>query len=64
MISYNKIYKSAENEGYEGKEDSQRFMQLLLRAVAQDVITTTKAAALNNQKLGDFRKDYLDEWPA
>jgi len=64
MISYNKIYKSAENEGYEGKEDTQRFMQLLLRAVAQDVITTTKAAALNNQKLGDFRKDYLDEWPA
>lgn len=60
MIRYNKMYKSAENEGYEGKEESHRFMQLLLRAVAQDVITTTKAAALNNQKLGDFRKDYLD----
>lgn len=60
MITYNQYYKVEESKGYKGKEESQRFMQLLMRAVAQEVITTTKASALNNQKLGDFRKQYLD----
>jgi Zn-dependent peptidase ImmA (M78 family)/DNA-binding XRE family transcriptional regulator len=60
FIRYNKYYKEKEQEGYEGKEKSNRFIQLLLRAVAQDVISTTKAAVLNNQKLGDFREQYLD----
>jgi Zn-dependent peptidase ImmA (M78 family) len=60
MIKYNQQYKVYENTGYEGKEQSQRFIQLLMRAVAQDIITTTKASSLNNQKLGDFRKEYLD----
>jgi Zn-dependent peptidase ImmA (M78 family)/DNA-binding XRE family transcriptional regulator len=62
MINYNQFYKKNENSGYEGKENSTRFIQLLLRAVAQEVISTTKAASLNNQKLGDFRKEYLDNY--
>lgn len=60
MIKYNQQYKLSEKEGYDGKEISQRFIQLLMRAVAQDIISTTKAASLHNQKLGDFRKEYLD----
>lgn len=60
MIRYNQIYKKEEGDGYDGKEESKRFIQLLMRAVAQDIITTTKAASLNNQKLGDFREQFLD----
>lgn len=60
MINYNKYYKSQEKDGYEGKEESTRFIQLLIRAVAQEIITSSKAASLNNQVLGDFREQYLD----
>ena len=60
MINYNKYYRLQEKEGYEGKEETTRFIQLLIRAVAQEIITSTKAASLNNQILGDFRKQYLD----
>jgi Zn-dependent peptidase ImmA (M78 family)/DNA-binding XRE family transcriptional regulator len=60
MINYNKYYKTKEFEGFCGKEESSRFVQLLIRAVAQEVITSTKAASLNNQILGAFRKEYLD----
>lgn len=60
MINYNRFYKAQEFEGYVGKEETSRFVQLLVRAVAQEVITSTKAASLNNQILGDFRKEYLD----
>jgi Zn-dependent peptidase ImmA (M78 family) len=57
MINYNKYRtKEKEFEVYDGKEHSQRFLQLLIRAVAEEVISTTKAASLNNQKLGDFRE--------
>jgi Zn-dependent peptidase ImmA (M78 family) len=57
MINYNQ-YKTKEKEFgvYNGKELPTRFLQLLIRAVAEEVISTTKAAALNNQKLGDFRE--------
>jgi Zn-dependent peptidase ImmA (M78 family) len=41
---------------YKGQEKSHRFIQLLLRGVAEEIISTSKAAALNNQKLPDFRK--------
>lgn len=41
---------------YKGEESSHRFLQLLLRGVALEVISTSKAAALNNQKLAAFRK--------
>jgi Zn-dependent peptidase ImmA (M78 family)/DNA-binding XRE family transcriptional regulator len=60
MIKYNKMYLKDEVNGYKGIEKSERFKQLLLRAVAQEIISTTKAASLNNQKLGDFREQYLD----
>ena len=60
MINYNKFYKKQEKDGYNGKEESTRFIQLLIRAVAQEIITSSKAASLNNQVLGDFRKQYLD----
>lgn len=57
MIMYNK-YKTREKEFkvYEGKENSDRFLQLLFRAVAEEIVSTSKAASLNNQKLGDFRE--------
>lgn len=63
MIKYNQ-YKTKEKEFnvYLGKENSERFLQLLIRAVAEEVISTTKAAALNNQKLGAFR-EILDKAP-
>jgi Zn-dependent peptidase ImmA (M78 family) len=57
MINYNKFKtKEKEFDVYTGKENSDRFLQLLIRAVAEEVISTSKAAALNNQKLGDFRE--------
>ncbi len=60
MIRYNKEYKDLEKNGYLGKEESQRFTQLLLRAVAEEVVTSSKAASLNNQKLWEFRKQFID----
>lgn len=40
---------------YNGLEASNRFKQLLLRAVAEEFISTSKGAVLNNQKLSAFR---------
>jgi Zn-dependent peptidase ImmA (M78 family)/DNA-binding XRE family transcriptional regulator len=62
MIKYNQ-YKTKEKEFevYGGKEKSERFLQLLIKAVAEEIISTTKAAALNSQKLGEFR-EILDNW--
>lgn len=48
-------YKINEPVQYQGYEKSNRFSQLLSRAVAEDIISTSKAAALNNQKLAEFR---------
>jgi Zn-dependent peptidase ImmA (M78 family) len=57
MINYNKFNtKEKEFTVYRGKESSGRFLQLLIRAVAEEIISTSKAAALNRQKLGDFRE--------
>jgi Zn-dependent peptidase ImmA (M78 family)/DNA-binding XRE family transcriptional regulator len=57
MINYNR-FKTKEKEFgvYNREERPIHFLQLLIRAVAEEVISTTKAAALNNQKLGDFRQ--------
>lgn len=57
MINYNR-YKTKDKEFkvYNGQERSDRFLQLLMKGVAEEVISTTKAAALNNQKLGEFRE--------
>jgi Zn-dependent peptidase ImmA (M78 family) len=56
MIQYNR-YNTRDREFtvYSGNEKNDRFLQLLISAVAGEVITTSKAAALYNQKLGDFR---------
>jgi len=57
MIKYNQ-FKTREKEFtvYTGREGSDRFLQLLYRAVAEEIISTSKAASLNNQRLGDFRE--------
>lgn len=60
MIRYNQSLKPLEKSGYKGQEESTRFTQLLIRAIAQEVISTTKAAALKNMSLGDFRAEFLD----
>jgi Zn-dependent peptidase ImmA (M78 family) len=60
MINYNKWdTKQKEFNVFKVQEKSDRFLQLLMRGVAEEVITMSKAAALNNQKLGDFR-DLID----
>lgn len=57
MIKYNQYHTKEKEFGvYTGREYSERFLQLLIRAVAEEIISTTKAASLNRQKLGDFRE--------
>lgn len=59
MVEYNKRYRKQEVHGYMGEEGSKRFMQLLMRALTTELISESKAAALNNQKTGEFLA-YLD----
>ena len=40
---------------YPGREISNRFDQLLFRALAEELISVSKAAALKNQRLAEFR---------
>jgi len=60
-ISFSSLgYRKNEPGKYEcSSETSHRFIQLLYRAVAEEVISMGKAAALYNQKLSEFR-DTLD----
>ena len=51
-------WKIDEPYDYEGVEQSNRFEQLLFRALIEDQISMSKAASLNNQNLSDFRKEY------
>lgn len=44
---------------YNSEEKANRFDQLLLRALAEEQISMSKAAALKNQKLADFKKNSL-----
>lgn len=44
---------------YEGQEESRRFNQLLFRALGEELISMSKAASLNNQKLAEFREKNL-----
>lgn len=61
MIRYNKSQlKMKEFNGYNGEEKSSRFLQLLLRAVTNEVISISKAASLANMRLAEFRATYLD----
>lgn len=52
-------YRKNEPVAYEGAEHSNRFSQLLFRALAEDFISMSKAAALKNQKLAEFRKENM-----
>lgn len=52
-------YRSSEPVAYEGVEHSNRFPQLLFRALAEEFISISKAASLKNQKLAEFRKENL-----
>lgn len=52
-------YRNEEPVAYEGYEHSNRFSQLLFRALAEEYISMSKAASLNNQKLAQFRAENL-----
>ena len=49
-------YRTKEPGNYAGVEKAIRFSQLLYRAAIEEVISLSKAAALNNQTLNEFRK--------
>lgn len=51
-------WKVDEPAEYYGVEGSNRFEQLLFRALIEGQISMSKAASLNNQTLADFRKEY------
>lgn len=51
-------WKIDEPVEYSGAEESNRFEQLLFRALIEDQISMSKAASLNNQTLADFRKEH------
>ena len=44
---------------YEGIEKSNRFRQLIFRALAEELISVNKAAVLSDQSLQDFRKQFI-----
>jgi Zn-dependent peptidase ImmA (M78 family) len=44
---------------YQGAEESNRFKQLLFRGLGEELISTSKAAALNNQTVAEFREQSL-----
>lgn len=48
-------WKTLEPVEYNGDESSGRFKQLVFRALAEELITVSKAAALMNMSLQDFR---------
>lgn len=52
-------WKVEEPYPYEGKETSNRFEQLIYRALAEDIISMSKAASLKNMKLAEFRTKSL-----
>ncbi|MFT7001055.1 MAG: Zn-dependent peptidase ImmA (M78 family) [Spirosomataceae bacterium] len=57
MIYYNKNkLRAKEKNGFNGREQSERFGQLLIRALEVGVISESKAAALNNMKTAEFRQ--------
>ena len=44
---------------YQGKEHSDRFMQLVYRAASEEIISLSKAANLSNEKLAAFRDQFI-----
>lgn len=60
FFMFNKLgYRNNEPYKYHGVEESNRFYQLLFRGLVEEAISMSKAAALNNQKLADFRKENM-----
>ena len=60
MIRFNqKGYRREEPYGYKGAEHSHRFLQLIIRGIAEEIISTSKGASLYNGKLFSFRKMIL-----
>ena len=51
-------WKTDEPCEYAGVEESNRFEQLLFRALIEEQISMSKAASLNNQSLAEFRKKH------
>nr|HPI40540.1 XRE family transcriptional regulator [Pseudobdellovibrionaceae bacterium] len=51
--------RATEPYPYEGSEKSNRFIQLLFRALAEEVISTGKAASLNRQSVAEFQREHL-----
>lgn len=56
LIVMQNNWKVVEPVQYTGMEESNRFTQLLFRALAEELISMNKASVLNNQSLIDFRK--------
>ncbi len=52
-------YRIDEPFTYPGHEESNRFNQLLFKALGEEYISMSKAAALKNKKLAEFRSEYL-----
>ncbi len=44
---------------YPGTEEAVRFKQLIYRAAAEEIISMSKAANISNQKLAEFRKEFI-----
>jgi len=44
---------------FNGTEKAYRFKQLIYRATAEELISLSKAANLSNQKLAEFRKEFI-----
>ena len=59
FLMVNNQWKVIEPIQYEGLEKSNRFKQLIFRALAEDLISISKAAVLSNQSLIDFRKQIM-----
>jgi Zn-dependent peptidase ImmA (M78 family)/DNA-binding XRE family transcriptional regulator len=58
MAELSRFYGRKDEPGrYKGAERAVRFRQLLLRGIAEDIISISKAAALDGKKVGDFREE-------
>lgn len=58
MAELSRFYGRKDEPGrYKGVEKAVRFRQLLLRAMAEEIITASKAAALDGKKLAEFREE-------
>lgn len=52
-------WRSQEPYTYDGVERSNRFTQLLFRALGEELISISKAAALKNQSVAEFKEESL-----